>query len=133
MDLADPAAESQMESRLRVVLMLAGLPRPLLQVPIGDASGKVVGRADLYYPSHRLVIEYDGGTHRESLVEDDRRQNAILGAGCQLLRFTAPDVLRTPAGTVRQVRAILSQPPLPHLAAARASTAPGLARWAEKR
>src|SRR5205085_11005060 len=57
MDLADPAAESQMESRLRVVLMLAGLPRPLLQVPIGDASGKVVGRADLYYPSHRLVIE----------------------------------------------------------------------------
>lgn len=79
------------------------------------------------------MIEYDGGTHRESLVEDNRRQNAILSLGCQMLRFTAPDDLKTPASTARQVRAILSQPPLPHMAQTWQSVAAGLPRLAGTR
>src|SRR4029077_1646864 len=89
-ELAEPAAESPMESRLRMLLVLAGLPRPLVQVELHDSRGRFIGRADLYYPSHRLVIEYDGGSHRHSLVEDNRRQNRILNAGYLLQRFTAP-------------------------------------------
>jgi len=105
-DLADPGAESAMESRLRAILCLAGLPRPQLQVELHDADGVRLGRADLYYPEQRLVIEFDGGTHRTSLVEDNRRQNRILAAGYRMLRFTSAD-LRNPAAVVAQVRAAL--------------------------
>ena len=106
-DLADGRAESPMESRLRATICLAGLPRPQVQVNLHDDQGRRLARVDLYYPGHRLVIEFDGGTHRETLVEDNRRQNRILAAGYRLLRFTSAD-LRRPAAVVAQVRAALS-------------------------
>lgn len=107
-DLAEPLSESAMETRLRLLLVLAGLPRPEAQVRLVDGGGRFLARADLYYPAKRLVLEYDGGTHRESLVEDDRRQNRMLSAGLRLLRFTAPDVQGSPGAVVAQVRAALS-------------------------
>jgi len=103
-ELAEPGSESRMESLLRMVLVQAGLPRPQVQAPLRDRGGSVFGRADLYYPSHRLVIEYDGGTHRQSLVEDDWRQNLILTSGYDILRYAAPDVLNRPESVVAQVR-----------------------------
>ncbi|TMF84810.1 MAG: DUF559 domain-containing protein [Chloroflexi bacterium] len=103
-DLADHRSESPMESRLRTILVLSGVPRPELQVDLFDQLGNHLGRADLYYPDQRLVIEFDGATHRHSLVEDNRRQNRILAAGYRLLRFTAAD-LRNQAAVAAQVRA----------------------------
>jgi hypothetical protein len=50
--LADPAAESPMETRLRMVLVLGGLPRPQAQVSLHDSRGRFLGRPDLYYPDH---------------------------------------------------------------------------------
>ena len=47
---AEPATESAMETRLRMCLVLAGLPRPQVQVPLHDDHGRFLGRADLYYP-----------------------------------------------------------------------------------
>ena len=90
-ELAEPA-ESPMETRLRWLLTNAGLPRPEVQTNLHDARGRFVGRGDLYYPESRLVIEYDGTNHRDRLVEDDRRQNELVAAGYQLLRFTAADL-----------------------------------------
>ena len=110
LDLVEPAAESPMESRLRMLLVLAGLPRPKAQVAIHDASDHFIGRVDLYYERHRLVIEYDGALHRDSLTADLRRQNRLLAAGIQLLRFTAADVLGHPAAVVTQVRSFLRTP-----------------------
>ena len=89
-DLAEPA-ESPMETRLRWHLIQDGLPRPYVQAELRNHEGRFVGRADLYYPQARLVIEYDGANHRDRLVEDDRRQNAIIDAGFRVLRFTAAD------------------------------------------
>ena len=103
-DLADHRSESPMESRLRTILVLSGVPRPELQVDLFDQLGNQLGRADLYYLDQRLVIEFDGATHRHSLVEDNRRQNRILAAGYRLLRFTAAD-LRNQAAVAAQVRA----------------------------
>ena len=89
-EMAEPA-ESPMETRLRWMLLDSGLPRPQVQAELRNDDGRFLGRADLYYPSARLVIEYDGANHRDRLVEDNRRQNALLGAGFKLLRFTAAD------------------------------------------
>ncbi len=104
---AEPRAESPMESRLRLLLVFAGLPRPEAQVPIHDRFGRFVGRPDLFYSDARLGIEYDGGIHRESLTADDRRQNRLLDAGVRLLRFTASDIYQRPHEVVTQVRRLL--------------------------
>ena len=107
-DLAEPKAESAMESRLRMLLVLAGLPRPEVQVPIRDDEGRFLGRPDLIYRGRRLAIEYDGGNHRDRLVDDNRRQNGLISAGFRVLRFTAADVYGTPHAVAMQVRQALS-------------------------
>jgi very-short-patch-repair endonuclease len=99
-----------METRLRLLLVLAGLPRPLAQISLCDEDGHFVGRPDFYYPPHRLALEYDGSGHRENLTGDNRRQNRMVDAGYRLLRFTAADVLSAPDSVVALVRRALSQP-----------------------
>lgn len=106
-ELAAPA-ESPMETRLRWLLLEGGLPRPEVQVDLHDREGRFVGRADLYYPSAHLVLEYDGGNHRDRLVTDDRRQNMLISAGFQVLRFTVADLHQRPDVVLAQVRAALS-------------------------
>ena len=103
LELAEAAAESPMETRLRLLLVLAGLPRPRAQVSLYDDRGRFLGRPDLLYPEQRLGIEYDGRTHRDSLAADHRRQNRLLDAGYRLLRFTAQDVQRSPDTVIAQV------------------------------
>jgi very-short-patch-repair endonuclease len=102
--LSDPASESPMETRLRVLLLLAGLTRPRSQVSLHDAAGHFVGRPDLNYGDQRLAIEYDGGMHRVRLASDNQRQNRLIDAGYRLLRFTATDLLSNPDSVVELVR-----------------------------
>ena len=104
---SDAASESPMETRLRMLLVRSGLPRPEAQVNIGNADS-FAGRVDLYYCANRLGLEYDGGTHRDTLVQDNRRQNLLTNAGVRLLRFTASDIYSTPDLVVERVRAALA-------------------------
>jgi len=98
-----------METRLRLLLVRGGLPRPLAQVAIYDQAGFYLGRPDLSYSDARLAIEYDGFSHRDSLASDNRRQNGLIDAGYRILRFTAIDVLNTPASVVALVRRALGR------------------------
>ena len=107
--LTEPATESPMETRLRLLLVMARLPRPQAQVSLHDQLGRFLGRPDLYYPAHKLGLEYDGGTHRDSMAEDNRRQNRLLNDGIRLLRFTAGDIFQTPDSVVGQVRLAISR------------------------
>lgn len=102
-DLADARSESPMETRLRVQLVRARLPEPQLQVELHDTSGRFLGRADLYYPDVRLVVEFDGMNQKDRMAADLRRQNALLNAGYHVLRFTAADI-RVPGFAAAQVR-----------------------------
>lgn len=104
-ELSDGEAESPMESELRVLLMQAGLPRPVGQAELRGPTGLFLGRVDLYYPDARLAIEYDGDIHRTQLNADNRRQNLILGAGFGLLRFTRSDLREHPSSVITQVQA----------------------------
>ena len=110
-------AESPMETRVRWLVINApcarpaqrGLPRPEVQTNLYDVKNRFVGRADLYYPAERLVLEYDGANHRDRLVEDNRRQNRLLNAGFGLLRFTAADIHNQPEVVEAQVRGALAE------------------------
>jgi hypothetical protein len=61
--LADPGAGSPMESRLRLVLVSGGLPRPVTQFEV-RSGGVFIARLDLAYPERRLGVEYEGDHHR---------------------------------------------------------------------
>lgn len=57
--------------------MLGGLPRPEVLVEVRNPNGVPAARLDFYYPAAELGIEFDGDHNRASLVEDNRRQNAL--------------------------------------------------------
>src|SRR5215472_7570611 len=78
--LADSRSESPMETRLRMLLMTSGLPKPLVQMALTDEAGLFIARPDLYYPERRLAIEYDGANHRDRMPADNRRQNRLIEA-----------------------------------------------------
>lgn len=101
-------AESPMETRLRWLLIDAGLPAPEVQTDLYDNGGEFIGRADLYYASAHLVIEFDGGNHRERLVRDDRRQNRLVRAGYRILRYTSADLHHRPDAIVAEIRGYFS-------------------------
>jgi very-short-patch-repair endonuclease len=108
--LADPRAESPPESRLRVLLALAGLPA-VPQHTVRDASGTFVARVDLAYLDRRIAIEYDGAWHDNSgqFAKDRRRLNRLVSAGWTVVHVTAAD-LRDPEGLVARIRALLEAP-----------------------
>lgn len=114
-ELAEPATESPMETRLRLLLVMARLPRPRVQVPLHDQEGRFLGRPDLYYADHRLGLEYDGVTHRDNLVGDNRRQNRLLNSGFRLLRFTSADIYHAPESVIEEVRRAMGNNSIPSL------------------
>jgi hypothetical protein len=94
-----------MESRLRLLLVTAGLPAPAVQYELVTERG-LVARFDLAYPEAKLAIEYDGRGHVDDM---DRRRDIRTGRlGWYTARFTAPDIAR-PAGTADAVGALLAQ------------------------
>lgn len=110
-DHADPAAESPMESHLRVLLRDGGLPLPVVNQPLYDSGGHFLARPDLRIG--HVVIEYDGAVHREASAfgQDLRRQNRLVDAGYTVLRYTAADLTTRPADVVAQVRRALAERP----------------------
>lgn len=99
--LADPRAESPMETRMRLVLHDAGVPAAIPQFEVRDDHGRLIGRVDLAWPAVRLAVEYEGDHHRErdQYRRDVSRINRLRMAGWTVLRFTADDVLRNPQVT----------------------------------
>ena len=100
-----------MESVLRWLLHEAGLPAPELQYVVLDDAGGFLGRADLAWPDHRVLVEFDGDLHRERdiFVNDLRRQNLLVAAGWTVLRFTSADVLGRAAEVIAQIRRALAR------------------------
>lgn len=111
--LVDPRAESPMESRLRLLIVTAGLPAPIPQHEVRDSLDRFVARVDLGWPRCGVAVEYDGDQHRDqdTFRRDVVRLNALRQAGWAVIRLTAPDLLDHPAETVRQIAVALSVPP----------------------
>jgi very-short-patch-repair endonuclease len=103
--LADRRAESPMESVLRWLLVEAGIPRPVIQHVVHDASGRFIARADLAWPDKKVIVEFDGDLHRDRgiFVKDLRRQNALIAEGWTILRFSSADVLGRPEEVIAEI------------------------------
>ncbi|WP_433530507.1 endonuclease domain-containing protein [Micromonospora sp. CA-263727] len=107
-ELADAGAESPQESRTRVRLVLAGLPRPRTQWVVSD-RGRFVARLDLAWPEYRVAVEYDGLWHDdpEQFHSDRRRLNQLVGDDWIILHVTAKRFREDFDGFVAEVRAAL--------------------------
>lgn len=96
----EPRSESLMESRLRMRLVLGGVPRPASQLDLYDADGHA-GRVDLYVKG--VVVEYDGREARllkPIFVHERRRQTRIADLRCEIRRFTSDDYYGRSAASV---------------------------------
>jgi len=106
--LADGRAQSPPESRLRVRLVLAGLPKPVPQYPVPLPSGVTV-HPDLAWPEFRVAVEYDGQWHGEpeQLHRDRRRLNQLAAEGWIVLHVTSRRLQYDFTGVVREIKAAL--------------------------
>jgi very-short-patch-repair endonuclease len=106
-DDIEPKSESPMETRLRLVLVEGGLPRPQAQWEITNAAGVVQWRLDLAYPDVKVAVEYDGAWHWRQRRDDDRRRAALRALGWDVHVFDSDDVYGNPDRIVHEVRAAI--------------------------
>lgn len=116
-DLVEPRAESVMETRLRLVLVLAGLPRPVVQHPVRDRCGRVVATVDLAYPEQRTALEYEGREHfaPQRCARDVYRYTRLQDLGWRVYRYTRRDVFGRQGEIVAEIDRALAHhvDPLP--------------------
>ena len=107
--LVEPKSESPMESRLRLLLLDGGLPRPEAQWNVYTSTGAFVGRLDLAYPELRVAVEYDGAFHWEQRRQDDRRRAALRALGWVIHVYSSEDVYQRPLAIIAEVRRSLRE------------------------
>ena len=90
-------AESAQETRTRLLMVLAGLPEPVLQHPMVE-RGRVVHRLDMALVEQFLAIEYDGDHHlsRGQRERDILRRAKWEGLGWRFIDVISPDIYRHP-------------------------------------
>jgi hypothetical protein len=98
--------DSPMETRLRMLIVLAGLPEPEVNHIIRDENGGWVHRFDLCYPHLRLVIEYDGRQHAnddQQWGHDIDRREELDRGGWRLLVVRHTGIYREPGRTLDRI------------------------------
>jgi very-short-patch-repair endonuclease len=102
----DPGmTRSEMERKLRALIKQAGLPAP-------QSNVKVAGyEVDMYWPAHRLVVEFDGwNTHSSRIAfESDRLKDAALQlAGERVIRVTGRQLEGRPHELIARLAVAIS-------------------------
>lgn len=108
---ADGRAESELETRLRLLLVENGLAPPELQWPVTDGTGQLVARLDLAWPDHRVDVEADVGPAGDSphaVYLDRHRGNVLAALRWAVLRFTTTDVTWHPERVTSAVSRLLT-------------------------
>lgn len=101
--LARDGVESPMKTRLRLLLVLSGLPEPVVQHGV-IISGRQ-RRFDLAYPDVRIAVEYDGSYHYTEAQKhaDIVRAQEAASEGWEVIKVVSYGVYREPQVTVAQV------------------------------
>jgi len=98
--------DSPMETRLRMLIVLAGLPEPMVNVTVEDEFGLPVRRYDLSWPELKLIVEYDGRHHVEVIEQWEKdldRREGIDDDGWRILVVIASGIYKHPEQTVERV------------------------------
>lgn len=110
--LVRDGVDSPMETRLRLLIVLAGLPEPETNIEFRNGYGEIVRRVDLGYRAPKLGLEYDGRQHAESSAQyatDLRRREELAAQGWHLWSAVSNDIFRTPSLTLARIEAVMKQ------------------------
>ena len=80
-----------------MLLVLAGLPEPTINLILRNADGSWRRRFDMCYPDLKLIIEYDGRQHADDIRQwqgDLRRREELDALGWRIVVVTADDLFR---------------------------------------
>ena len=97
-EFANGLSDGVGESRSRVMMHLAGLPDPELQVEIHDRRGRFLGRSDYSWYGWRLLGEFDGKAKYsrylkpgespgDVVFKEKRREDALRDNGSRVVRW----------------------------------------------
>lgn len=95
-ELVRAGSASPQESRLRLVLVLSGLPEPACNVDLGDDFW-FIACVDLYLRGWNIAIEYEGDHHRTDAAtygKDLNRFEALAAAGVLAIRVSKTHMRR---------------------------------------
>ena len=99
--------DSLLEPRMARLLGSWSLPPAVFQHEVRDHRGRFVARVDFAYRELAVAIEVDGWASHSSpraLQSDLDRQNALVGLGWTVARYTWHDVVRRPAKVADGIR-----------------------------
>jgi hypothetical protein len=99
--------DSVMETRLRMLMVLARLPEPQVNVILRAEDGSWDARIELAYRGILLAIEYEGRQHAENPVQwnkDIRRRTRLEALGWRFILVTAEGVFDRPEETLEDIR-----------------------------
>lgn len=93
---ADWRSGSPMETRLRMLIVQAGLPRPEVQWAVQDERTRTAVWLDLAWPDLKIGIEYEGQDHTEParVLRDVGRYTGLVDGGWRIYRYTKFEILR---------------------------------------
>lgn len=95
LELLDDHSDSRPESIVRVAVVRAGIPGLCANYEIRDAHGVMIARADLCFPEHRVIFEYQGDYHRaepERWRKDRTRVARLAAAGWHVIEIAADEL-----------------------------------------
>ncbi len=103
LELVTGKADSPPESWLRLLVVEAGFPPPLMQFEICDLNGGLRYVLDQSWPELRIALEYDGyEAHEDRELEDLRRDEDLARRGWVTVRARAED-FRDPSRLLREL------------------------------
>jgi hypothetical protein len=105
--LARKGVDSPQETRLRLLVVLAGLPEPRVNLIVRGADGSWRRRYDMAYEYVRLILEYDGRQHAEDTGQwrtDIFRREELDQIRWRLVIVTSDGIYREPLRTLERVR-----------------------------
>jgi hypothetical protein len=100
--------DSPMETRLRLLIVLAGLPEPEVNLLVGDEVER--RKYDLSYRRSKTILEYDGRQHVERVEQweaDLERREGIDDDQWRILVFVAKDIYKSPGRTLERIHRAL--------------------------
>lgn len=110
LEFVDAGAESPQETRLRLLIVNTGLPRPQTQIPVADSRGTVRRRIDMGWPEWLVGVEYDGGQHwtdSRQHAEDIERLEFLAARGWTIIRVSHDQLRYRPAEVIARIRRAL--------------------------
>jgi very-short-patch-repair endonuclease len=105
-----PGTDSRQETRLRLLIIDAGLPEPMVNYEIRDRFGRFLALGDLVYPGWKVLVEYDGAHHFATEAQghhDVDRLELVMADGWRVIRAHREHMPGGASGRIRAIRQAL--------------------------